>query len=344
MTLRAYILKRLLWSVFLLWILTTLNFLLVGVDPVAQYGVRGLKPEDAEKIIEIYGWRAPIDAKYIYYLRNMFTYGLVFPWFGWSTWDKDWVGVGLAQRLPFTLLVVGTATAITVTLGLLIGIYTASKEGTRKDRTISAFFLIIWAVPVMFTEFFAIMLFSYTYTTYGIRILPVEGLTTRANPYFEAMPYTTYLDIAWHLILPISCLVIVGLGRWILYTRNMMVDALQQDHIVYTARAKGLKRRTLLFKHAFRTILPQVSTMLATVVPTIIAGSMITEAVFGIPGIGNWYIKIVYNPDMGVIRFTDPAATQAIFFIYANLVIGVNFIADLLAFVFDPRIRLGTRK
>lgn len=344
MSLRKYILKRLAWSVFLLWAVATLDFLLIGVDPRAGYGMLGLDPSEAEKVIEIFGWRAPIDVKYVFFLRNMFTYGLVFPWFGWSAYDRNWVGVGLALRLPFTLVVVGTATLITVALGVLIGIYTASRQGTRKDSTISAFFLMIWAVPVMVIQFSAIMLFSSIYTRYRITIFPVQGLASAVHRSWPTLGYVGYLDVAWHLCLPITCLVIAGLGWWILYSRNMMIDTLQQDYICYTARAKGLKERAILFKHAFRSILPQICTMVATVAPAIIAGSMITEAVFGIPGIGNWYIKIAYDPDRGVIRWTDPAATQAVFFIYANLVIGTNLIADLLAAAFDPRIRLGTRK
>jgi peptide/nickel transport system permease protein len=344
MTLRTYILKRLLWSVLLLWAVATLVFLIVGADPTAQYGMPGLKPDVAEKVVEIYGWRAPIDVRYVYYLRNMFTYGLVFPWFGWSTWDKDWVGVGLVRRLPFTLSVVGTATAITVTLGVLIGMFAGSKEGTKKDKMIGGFFMMMWAAPLMVIEFMAIVLFSYIHITYKMWIFPVEGLTMGTPSFLGRPSYTTYLDIAWHLCLPVACLVIAGLGRWILYTRNMMVDTLQQDYVYYTARAKGLKQRTILFKHALRSILPQVATMVATVAPTIIAGSMITEAIFGIPGIGNWYIKIAFTPEGQVVRWTDPAATQAVFFVYANLVVWVNFLADLLAAVFDPRIRLGARK
>jgi peptide/nickel transport system permease protein len=200
----------------------------------------------------------------------------------------------------------------------------------------------MWAVPIIITEFLVIILFSYIFIVYGIKIFPVSGIAS-ASPSLHNAGFALYLDIAWHMCLPVACLVMAGLGPWVLYTKNMMSDALSQDYIFYTARAKGLSRKVILFKHAFKSILPQISTMITIAVPTIIAGSMITEALFGIDGIGNWYIKIVYA-DTQIIRFTDPAVTQAVFFIYAHIVIALNFIADLLYAVFDPRIRVGTRK
>ena len=344
MTLRRYILKRLIWSIFVLWLVATLNFVLIGMDPVAQYGTpwAAVDPAILEPLIKAYGGHGSMFIRYIFHLRNMFTYGLVFPYFGWSTYDRNFVAFGLARRLPLTLCLMGTALAITVTIGILIGMLAASKRGTRTDRVITFLSLLMWTVPIMIAEFLVIILFSYLFIVHGIKIFPVTGLTS-ASPYLHNAGFALYLDIAWHLCLPVACLVVVGLGPWVLYTKNMMTDALTQDYIFYTARAKGLSQKIILFKHAFKSILPQISTMVATATPAIIAGSMITEALFGLDGIGNWYIKVVYA-DAQIIRFTDPAVTQAVFFIYAHIVIALNFIADLLYGVFDPRIRVGTRR
>jgi len=115
----------------------------------------------------------------------------------------------------------------------------------------------------------------------------------------------------------------------------MMVDALTEDYI-QTARAKGVKGRDVLFRHAFRSILPPVATMVALAIPGIVTGAIITESLFGWPGIGAWYINALMNRN-------HPVA-QAVLYNYAVLMIGANLVTDLLYGFLDPRIRVGQRR
>jgi len=148
-------------------------------------------------------------------------------------------------------------------------------------------------------------------------------------------PIIYMADVAWHLAQPALSLIVAAFGGWALYVRNLMIDSLTQDYIV-TARAKGVSERTLLYRHAFRSILPPISTIITLSIPGIVTGAMITEYIFTWPGIGSWYIAALNSNDYPVV--------QAVLFIYAVLVILCNFIADLLYGVLDPRIRVGVRR
>ena len=114
-----------------------------------------------------------------------------------------------------------------------------------------------------------------------------------------------------------------------------MVDALTEDFIL-TAKAKGLKERDILYKHAFRSILPPVATMIAMSVPGIVTGAVITESIFSYPGIGQWYITALNTGNHPV--------TQAVLYNYAVLMILANLISDVLYGFLDPRIRVGVRR
>jgi peptide/nickel transport system permease protein len=157
-----------------------------------------------------------------------------------------------------------------------------------------------------------------------------------SNPPWGEWPSLQYIaDVAWHLSLPVITLVLIGFLGWALYMRNLIIDALSQDYIV-TARAKGVSERTVLYKHAFRSILPPTVTLITLAIPGIFMGAMITEYIFNLPGIGRWYLAALNSNDYPV--------TQAVLYIYAVLTIACNLIADLLYGVLDPRIRVGARR
>ena len=333
MTLRTYIIRRVILFVFILWLVATFNFIVFGGDPLAGIYEQWMDPKTMEMLTQGFGLNGPLLYRYVMYLRNMFTYGLVPPYFGWSTHDYDFIAVGMSRRLPLTLFVLGTSLVITMTFGILLGLFAASKQETKTDAAITASFLLTWGMPLFVTEWMSVFLFSYLYTVHGIKIFPVVGMTSVPAPTGLAL----YADIAWHFSLPIICLVLAGIGSWVLRTRNMIVDALTQDHIV-TARAKGLSERTILYKHAFKSILPPVATMITLAIPGIVTGAIMTETIFGIEGIGKWFVHAL---DTSV---ADYPVVQAVLFIYATLVIICNLIADFLYGVLDPRIRVGMRR
>ncbi|MDH5788818.1 MAG: ABC transporter permease, partial [Candidatus Bathyarchaeota archaeon] len=119
------------------------------------------------------------------------------------------------------------------------------------------------------------------------------------------------------------------------YTRNMMVDALTEDFVL-TARAKGLRERDVITKHAFKSILPPVVTLIALSIPGIVTGAIITESIFAWPGIGQWYISALQQQNHPV--------TQAVLYNFAVLMLGANLVADLAYGFLDPRIKVGVRR
>ncbi|NIP66594.1 ABC transporter permease subunit [Candidatus Bathyarchaeota archaeon] len=148
-------------------------------------------------------------------------------------------------------------------------------------------------------------------------------------------PVLRIADMAWHAIGPVTTLILLGFGSWALYTRNLIVDALTEDYIV-TAKAKGVKERAVLYKHAFRSILPPIATMIAMSIPGLVTGAVITESIFGWPGIGQWYITALNTGNHPV--------TQAVLYNYAFLMILANLMSDVLYGFLDPRIRVGQRR
>lgn len=338
MTLRSYILKRVALGIFVLWLVATLNFVIfsaAGGDPVSYVLNYKLSPEAKERMLRALGYYDPLPLKYGKYLGNMFSFGLVYPYFGISiTIDKgQYIAVAMLPRLLVTVLLLGTAMIGRILVGVPIGVYAASKRGTKLDVSAVTVSLLTWGVPTFFIQLLAILFFGQVLRdTWGINFLPTT---------FNVPPFTT--SLGWfsicmqRLTLPILTLVAAGFGSWVLYTRNLLIDALTQDYVV-TARAKGLSERTVLYRHAFKSILPPISTMVTLAIPGVVTGAIITETIFGINGIGTWYITSLDR------TIGDYGIAQAVIFIFATLVILCNLIADILYGILDPRIRVGTRK
>jgi len=336
LTLRKYIAKRVAIGIITLWVVATLNFIIFVYqpgDPTKYLLQPGMKPEQIEMIKREYGYYDPLWMKYLKYLRNMFSYGLIPPYFGISFRTKSTVASEMAWRLGLTVFLLGSALVGRIIVGIPVGIVAAAKRGSKADVAIIGVSLLTWGVPVFFLELVAIFFFSYLANIHGIKIFPTGG--GLGGPYNSTIEFIS--GAAYHLALPILCLVFAGFAGWALYTRNMLIDALTQDYIL-TARAKGVGERTVLFKHAFKSILPPIVTMITLSIPGIVTGAIITETVFGLEGIGKWYVNSLSpaTPDYPVV--------QAVLFIFATLTIMFNIIADLLYGVLDPRIRVGARR
>jgi peptide/nickel transport system permease protein len=285
-----------------------------------------------------YGWGEPIIIQYAKYLKNMFTFGLAPPYFGWSRYDRQFVASGLSWRLPITVFLLTTSLTGAMILGITLGTFAASQRRTKRDVGTTAISLWTWGIPLFFVQLMAIAFFGRILRDfYGIKIF-----STTYNPPRFTGDLAWFMGTAAQLTLPILTMILTAFGSWTLYTRNLLTDSLTQDYI-NTARAKGLSNRKILYSHAFRSILPPISTMITRAIPTIVTGSMITEIIFGINGIGSWYIKSIQVEEV-TIHFIDPPVVQAVFFIFAALVVTLNLIADLSYGILDPRIRIGKRK
>lgn len=316
----------------ILWIIASMNFVIFQmvspITPVSGVVDPKFQPGLTQTLMKLYGLTDALHVRYLKYIRNMFTWQ-----FGYSFQSMKPVAQEMSWRLPSTVLLLGSALVATVVVGIPIGILAASRRGSKIDVFAIGSGLLTWGVPTFFIQLLFMLFFSYyAYINWGFKIFPSSSMYSTPPP---TQPLAYMADVAWHLAMPLMTLVIASFGSWALYTRSLLLDALTQDYVV-TARAKGLTERTVLYRHAFRSTLPPMVTMIALNIPGIISGAMITEWIFSLPGIGRWYLRSLMSADYPVV--------QAVLFIYAVLMIFANLISDLMYGVLDPRIRVGARR
>jgi peptide/nickel transport system permease protein len=333
---RGYIIRRILTSLAILFIVLTLNFILFRVvhpikDPTSLIIDPNIeRTEYAAAMKRLWGIDKPLfPDQYLLYMYNLLTWN-----YGYSFGNPPrLIAPEMTWRLANSLFILGIALVGHIAIGLPLGILAGSRRGTKSDVTVMGVGLFTWGFPTFFIQILFLLFFSYYASRlFGFQIIPSYGVISTPPP---TDPFAMFVDKAWHTIGPITTLIIAGFGGWALYTRNLMVDALTEDFIL-TAKAKGAPERTVLYRHAFRSILPPMATMIAMAIPGIVTGAIITETIFGWPGIGQWYISALNSGN-------HPVA-QAVLYNYAFLMISANLISDLIYGALDPRIRVGMRR
>ncbi len=332
---RRYLARRVVVSLLLVWVIASLNFVLFEV-------VSPIQPEDMYRgslewteemrmmLVDLWGHKQPMYVRYLKYIRNMFTLN-----FGYSLHTMTPIVDEMAYRLSTTILLLGSALSATFIIGTAIGIFAASKRGSKTDVLTIGCGILTWGLPIFLLQTLLLLFFSfYTYKIFGYRVFPLRGLVDL--PMGSASDIFAYMaDMAWHLALPLMTIVFTGFGGLALWTRNLLLDSLTQDYVV-TARAKGLTERTVLYRHAFRGTLPPIVTMLTMSVQGMISGSVITEYVFTLPGMGYWFYKGIMGMDYPVV--------ESVLFMYGVLTVFGNLVCDLIYGIVDPRIRVGARQ
>ena len=317
-----YLLKRLIYALMVLFIIITFNFIifrLIPGDATKMIIDPKFTSEAKAELKREFGLHEPTHVQYIKYVGNMIKFDL-----GISFSTGRFVINELKERLPNTMVLFLTSFVLTVVIGISIGVYTASKQGTFSDGFVTGAGLFTYAVPTFWIQLLLLMLFGYY-----IPILPVHGTISAPQPYGL---FLQILDRVHHLILPAGSNVIVGFGSWALYTRNTMLEALDQDYIV-TAKAKGLKENIILRHHALRSVLPPIITLVFGALPGVVSGAVITETIFSWHGVGKYLTD--------AIMMQDYPAAQGAFYLIALAVVVCNFAADIIYGFVDPRIRIG---
>lgn len=335
---KGYLARRIVFAVFTLWVVITLNFAIFAVlpgDPTRYMMDPKMRPEQKALIRLWYGVNDSWPVKYVRYMGNLLSFGIVPPYFGFSLKTHLTVASEMSWRLPLTMALLGCSLILEILIGIPLGMFAASKRGSKTDATIMASGLFTYGVPTFFVQLLALLLFvAYVKQTFGILVFPAGGWYT--YPRVEGLlPFIT--DVMWHFALPVMTLVITGFAGWALYARNLLLDSLTEDYVL-TARAKGVSERSVLFKHAFKSIRPPIVTLISLSIPGLITGAIITETIFGLQGIGQWYIESIaaVNADYPVV--------EAVLFLFAFLTIVCNLLVDIIYGLLDPRIRVGQRR
>jgi peptide/nickel transport system permease protein len=300
----------------------TFNFILFRVLPgnpiQLQARAGNLSPEAIQRLREIYGLDQPLISQYLIYLRDIFT-----GQFGMSiTYQRPVIDI-LAERMRNTLILLAAATVLVIVLGIGLGIVAAARRGSRLDSSVVVGALVFWSLPTFWTGLILIFIFGAF-----LHVLPVSGTSTPGVDYTS--PLASLADLARHLVLPTITLALVDIGQFVVITRSSLVDVLTEDYIL-TAKAKGLSRRQVVWRHGVRNALLPVVTTTALYVGLTIGGAIQVETVFSWPGMGALMYDAVLRRDYPIL--------EATFFIFAVVVIAANFASDLLYQVLDPRVR-----
>lgn len=226
----------------------------------------------------------------------------------------------ILEKLPRTILLFTTATAIVSLVGIILGSISASKVGSKIDRITSGFAIVSSSFPVWWVGILMIFLFAFIYPIFPARATPSLAVTDPG--YFPALLY--------HMTLPLITLVLIGFGSWAYLVRNFLVGVLQEDFIT-AKRTMGIDEKKILYRHALRNAAPPIITVLALSLSGSLGGAIITEAVFDWPGMGSLYYQAITLLDLPVIIGATYVLTA---FFLASI-----FLADVLYAYFDPRVR-----
>ncbi|MCP2156713.1 MULTISPECIES: ABC transporter permease [Agrobacterium] len=271
---------------------------------------------------EQYGLNGSVLARFWLYASSVLRLD-----FGWSlAFDRPVLGL-ILERLPNTLLLMGSATALAFVIGTALGILAGARPGGLTDRVLSALSLALYATPGFWLGLVLAIVFAVQ-----LRWLPTSGIETIAS---GKQGFARALDIARHLVLPVASLGLIYLALFLRVMRTAMAAVWPLDFVLF-AKAKGLSRRRIVLRHVARNAALPLVTVLGLQAATMLGGSVVIESVFAIPGFGRLAQEAVSGRDtpllMGIIL------TSAVFVILINLVV------DILYAVFDPRIGSGEQQ
>lgn len=356
MGLRSFVMKRMIYSFILLLLVIGLNFAIfksMPGDPVAfllqPYSKEN--PAEIEKqrdlIRNLWGFDQPVHIQLAKYTRNLLSFE-----FGVTFVGKRPIGQVMTQKIPYTLLLLGGAAIFSIAFGVLWGIAVIQRRGGLFDSGSIVSSLFLGSLPTFWLGLMFLLILTNTLRWFPgagpfpkdwAGNYPVVFTISDSNSSPDALrtifsinaeqAFTLVSGYLYHLFLPLLTVIVFSIGGWLLLTRATMIEVIAEDYIV-TARAKGLKERTVLFKHALKNASLPIITNAALSFGFIFTGAIITETVFSYPGLGAWIF-------FDAIPFLDYAILMAIFYVISICVIVANIVADLLYGVIDPRIKYG---
>jgi peptide/nickel transport system permease protein len=286
-------------------------------DPVRQYlGDRAAvtDPAVAERIRAGWGLDRPVLEQYATWLGDLLRGDL-----GDSRSLHLPVGQVIAERLPWTLLATSAAIALMLAGSLVAGTTAARRRGSLLDRLITGGALANEAAPVFWLGLLAISVFSVK-----LGWLPAGGLTDAASATVELG------DLAAHMVLPVTVLAVSQSSWLVLYVRESVVGVLREDFVT-GARARGLRERTVLVRHALRSALLPFLTLLGSRIPELVTGAILVETVFSWPGVASASVQAALAVDFPLLAALTLLGTLA--------VVGGNLLADIAYTIADPRVR-----
>ena len=309
-----FALKRVTFAILVLWIVMSGVFLLVHVIGDPARAALGEKAGSAqlEAFRKKHGLDQPLAGRYLTYLGDLATLNL-----GTSFQDEQPVAELIARRLPRTLLLGGMALGFELCIGLTIGVLAARRKDSWFDTAVMGVAILGISMPTFVTG-----LWFLSYFAFRLGWFPVGGYGISA------------LDHIWHAVLPALTLAVVGAATYARVMRGEMIEALRSDY-VRTAQAKGLSPARVVLLHAGTNALLPIVTLVGVSLRMLVSGAIITEAIFGWPGMGRLAVEAISGLDL-------PVVMGVVFVACAAVQVG-NLLADLAVSAIDPRVRDARR-
>ncbi len=320
----TFILRRILYSIPVLIAASFLIFTAVSLmgDPLAELKLSPLISEETvENIRERKHLDDPIPVQYVYWVKDAVTNG-----FGTPLLQNEPIWNDLKRVIPHTLALVVAAELLALLFGVSIGIYSAIRQYSPFDYAATTLSFLGFAMPVFWLALMLQIAFTNLFLATGVRIFYTSGLSS-VDP---GTGLHWVLDRAQHLAIPVMCLAVLQIAVYSRYMRASLLEVVNSDY-VRTARAKGLTESKVTLRHAVRNALIPVVTLSALNFGTLIGGAVITETIFQLDGMGNYFIENLFNQDVYPI--------MAWLMITATMIIVFNLIADILYGYLDPRVR-----
>jgi peptide/nickel transport system permease protein len=327
----TYIIRRLIQAIIVLFLLTIIFFLLTRYAP--SYGC------PTQGCTSLLHFDEPIANQYLDYMSGLAHFD-----FGTSTNGVS-IGAEIGQRLPPTIILIGVAFVFQQLIALPLGILAALRRYSRLDQALTFISYLFLSTPPYVLGFFLIAIFWW-----NLRWLPPDRYANIVFPLigssdwwslFWSNPWLVLGDVVQHLILPAFTLMATGIAIDSRFMRAAMLQVLHEDYI-RTAKAKGVPRYLVIFKHAFRNALLPIVTNIGLYLPSLIGGVVVVETVFTWGGVGSLFGSAVGVRGLSGASFTpgaDYPVLQALLLLSALAVLLANLLADIAYAWLDPRIR-----
>ena len=339
-----YVIRRLLQAVPLFLIISILIFVLLqsSGDPLATMGGRrATRPEDRARLARVMGLDQPIHMQYLYWLIGN----------DWVEIDVDGDGITettgsrkgvlrgdfgtslvsrgrsaleiILERLPNTLILMVPAEIIILLVSLAIGIYSALRQYSWMDHFVTTGSFIGYSMPIFVVALGSMYIFGVNFRKWGLPYLPTVGM-------FDPKVGKTVSQVAIHMVLPIFSMAIISISGYSRYVRSQMLEIMSQDYI-RTAYAKGLSEKKVLMGHALKNAAIPIVTLIGIDIPFLLGGAVVTETIFGWPGMGRLFID-------HLDRYDTPVVMGILMMISVAVVLS-QLLTDIAYGWLDPRIR-----
>ena len=329
---RTYLIRRFLLIIPTFIGISLITFLIVQMAPgspiflklhkAGSAGGSAITEEAIEQTKKLYGLDKPLPVRYALWMGKLVTLD-----FGNSYKDHRPVIEKIGETLPITIQLNVISLLLIYLIAIPIGIYSATHQNSIPDTLVTLGLFILYSLP----SFWVAMLLMY-YFCGGAHLdwFPAAGVNSYSAGNLAGWAWLK--DRMWHLVLPVVCLSYNGLASLSRYARAGLIETIRQDY-VRTARAYGFSERTVIYKYALRNSLIPIITLLGTLIPTLIGGSVIIESIFSVPGMGKLAFEAILSRDYPLI--------MGILSITALLTLLGLIISDILYALVDPRIKFS---